>query len=210
MRGTGSHDVSVEDVFVPSDMTIDFERWMSPDNPGSALHSETLIRHDARDVFGVQIASYLVGGARAVLQGFRERLAIRRLPFSPSPQIDSSMGRARFGKAAGFLQVAEVLLDHATDVFTEAAASRSRLSDPQRAMVKLELLNCEYNARNAIATVIEGSGSSIYKTSDPTQRFKRDADMILGHFTADSDWVNETAGGVLLGVDEIRNAIHFF
>ncbi|MEB3980045.1 hypothetical protein OQ968_02060 [Mycobacterium sp. 663a-19] len=210
MRGTGSNDVSVEDVFVPSDMTIDFELWGSADNPGAEVHAEPLTRYDFRDIFGLIFPSVLAGAARAVLEGYRDRLAVRRLPFASGPQIDMSSCRARFGKAAGEVQTADILLDHATDTIIQADASGRQLSDQERVALKLELLNCAQTARSAVCTVIEGSGSSIYKTNDLTQHYKRDVDMILGHFTLDSDWVTEVAGTVLLGVGGITNPGHFF
>ena len=210
MRGTGSNDVTVDDVFVPAHMTVDFELWGSTENPGGTIHDEPLTRYDFRDLFGIIFPSILVGAARAVLAGFSDRLPVRRLPFAAGAQIEQASSRARYGKAAGELQVAEVLLEHATETIVQTNTAGRRFDDRERALLKLELLQCALSARQAVGTVIDGSGSSIYKTTDLTQLYKRDVDVIMGHFTFDTDWVNEVAGTVLLGVGGIDQPGHFF
>jgi alkylation response protein AidB-like acyl-CoA dehydrogenase len=210
MRGTGSHDVSVDDLFVPSEMAIDFELWGSPDNPGVGLHEEPITGYDFRDVMGLIFPAILVGAARATLRDFGERLPVRKLAFASTPQVDSPTTRARYGRAAGEVRVAEILLDHATESIVARYASGGRFSDEERVLLKLELLNCAQTAHRAIATVIDGSGSSIFKTNNLAQHYQRDTDMIMGHFTFDADWVTEVAGTVLLGVGGIANPGHFF
>ena len=210
MRGTGSNDVSVEEAFVPADMSVDFELWGTSDNPGATVHDEPLTRYDCRDLLGMIFPPILVGAARAVVDGFRTRLPTRKPPFADGPQVESPASRARFGKAYGQLHVAELLLDHATNAIIEANATGRGFTDKERVTLKIELLNCAQMARDAIATVVDGSGSSIFKTTDLTQHYKRDVDMIMGHFTFDADWVTEVVGGVLLDVQQIENAWHFF
>ena len=56
-------------------------------------------------------------------------------------------------------------------------------------------------ARQAISTVCEGSGASIYAETSPLQRLQRDVEVLKGHVIFDWDRCAELAGRIALGLE---------
>ena len=56
------------------------------------------------------------------------------------------------------------------------------------------------SARSVFSTVCEGAGASVFFTSSPLQRLRRDVDVLGGHVIFDWDRTAELAGRFALGM----------
>jgi alkylation response protein AidB-like acyl-CoA dehydrogenase len=210
MKGSGSHDVKLDQQFVPAHRSVDINLWHSRHNHGATLYPEPLYAYDARDLLVFIVPALVVGAAEAMLELYRERLEYRRAAFTPTLQADTATGQLRYARSVSALRAAKAVLDSALDTtVTLNAASTDELSDDVRALIKLDCLSVCRLAWQSIETGAGGSGSAIYKTSDITQHFLRDIQMILSHLTIDEDGMQSKAGEILLGratdADPARN-----
>lgn len=115
LRGTGSHDVEVQDLFVPSHRVADFSRPPRPqDGPMSRLHVE--------NAANVTCAAMAVGGAQHALEAFRELAPNKKLrdgttlAESPQAQVAVATAATRLAQARGHLyETAETMWDAILD-----------------------------------------------------------------------------------------------
>jgi 3-hydroxy-9,10-secoandrosta-1,3,5(10)-triene-9,17-dione monooxygenase len=164
------------------------------------VHPEPLYAYDARDLLVFIIPSLVVGAAEAMLEMYRARIERRRAAFSPVLAADTVAGQTRYAQAVSALRAAQALLTATVDLTVDInARSQEELSDRVRALVKLDCLSICRLAWESIDLGIRGSGSAIYKSSDITQHFARDIQMILSHLTVDEDGMRAQAGEILLG-----------
>ncbi|HEY0813097.1 MAG TPA: hypothetical protein VGE11_07430 [Pseudonocardia sp.] len=210
MKGSGSHDIRLDRQFVPAHRAVDIDQWHSRHNHGAALHPEPLYAYDARDLLVFIIPALVVGAAEAMLEMYRARVERRRAAFSPVLAADTVAGQIRYAEAMSALRGAQSLLTAALDLTVEVnAQSPDELSDRVRALIKLDCLTICRLAKESIDFGVGGSGSAIYKSSDITQHFLRDIQMILSHLTIDDDGMRAQAGAILLGRAEPDPARNF-
>jgi hypothetical protein len=84
--------------------------------------------------------------------------------------------------------------------FTSAVGSRG-VRPLDLAGVRLAAAHTVRLAREAIATVCDGSGASVYFDASPLQRLQRDVEVLKGHVVFDWDRTAELVGRIELGFD---------
>ena len=80
MRGTGSNNVNVEDLFVPSHRITKISELNSKDSPGNQLNTSSVYKLPMLDVFGYSVAIPTLGCSYGTLnhfiEGMKERIAL--------------------------------------------------------------------------------------------------------------------------------------
>jgi indole-3-acetate monooxygenase len=191
LRGTGSHDYQVDDVFVPEAYAI--TRW-TPSRPGPlyALPFQT--------TGPVAIAAVPLGIARAVIDGVLELSGSKTPLMSSTPLREKPVAQAAIGRAEASLRAARAFLYEACHDAWNAVASGGRLGREQRALVRLSAAQAADAAKTVLQIAYDiGGGTSVYD-SGPLQRCFRDLYTAVQHVQVHS--VNfETCGRVLLGLE---------
>ncbi len=192
MRGTGSKDFTVTDVFVPEQRV-----WALFDPSGH--RPEPLYQYPVVSLFvGAHVAPVALGIARAALDELNElaqtkvpSLSMAVLADRPAAQLQIARAEARLGAARAFLY------DSLEDVWETVSVGREA-SLRQRALVRIAAVQAVETGADVarICNVLAGGGA-IYETSD-FQRHARDAEAMLHHFTV-SQHTWEDAGRALLG-----------
>jgi 3-hydroxy-9,10-secoandrosta-1,3,5(10)-triene-9,17-dione monooxygenase len=96
--------------------------------------------------------------------------------------------------------MAQTSLEHCVQLTIDAnASSPENMSHELRAILKLDCMSVCRMAWESVQTGLSGSGSSIFKKTDPTQRVVRDLQVLLSHMTIDEDGFLSRAGEILLG-----------
>jgi alkylation response protein AidB-like acyl-CoA dehydrogenase len=191
LRGTGSHDYKVADIFVPEAQAI---TGRTPSRPG------TLYALPLYTVAPVSIAPVPLGIARAALD------AVRALSSSKTARIGTALLRDKpavqsaVGRAEGLLRSARAFLFEACDDVWKTAATGTELSLEQRAAVRLSCAQVAEAAKAVVQIAYDiGGGTSVYETC-PLQRYFRDMYAAVQHIQVQS--VNfETCGRVALGME---------
>uniref|UniRef100_A0AAU1M3N4 Acyl-CoA dehydrogenase family protein n=1 Tax=Streptomyces sp. NBC_00148 TaxID=2903626 RepID=A0AAU1M3N4_9ACTN len=200
MKGSGSHDVAVDDLFVPGHLVRSLANEFSRRSPGSELYAEPLYSYDSRDLVMMIVPVVMLGGAEAVLAGYRERLEKRRASFSPVLTGDTTAGQMRYASANATLRAAAALLDDMVRRVTEHnAATTDEIDAEMRALLELDCYTIGRLTWEATQICLQGSGSSIYRSDDITQHYVRDLQTLRGHATIDDDSILGKVGALMLG-----------
>jgi alkylation response protein AidB-like acyl-CoA dehydrogenase len=191
--GTGSNDVSCEDLFVPE------SRIFSLFDP-AGYRPEPLYQMPVLTQVAPAIAAVGLGIARAALDEVSE-LAQTKVPsMSMTRLAEKPVAQAEIARAEGELGAARSFLYDTVDDVWQTVVAGEQPSMRQRALCRIASNQATQVAANVtrIASTLAGS-SSVYSASS-LQRHARDADVITHHFTQ-SQHVWEDAGRTLLGLE---------
>ncbi|MEX2238530.1 MAG: acyl-CoA dehydrogenase family protein [Dehalococcoidia bacterium] len=193
LRGTGSHDIAVKEVFVPSELAVNFG---SPTRtqPG-ALYAFPIV-----GLLAIAVASVALGIARrslneliALAPGKTPAFGFAAIAERPAVQEGIARGEAALRAArALFLQTIEETWEQVQDGQEVSLRDRAllRLAASQAVAGSVQAVDAAYN--------LAGS-SSIYETS-VLQRCFRDIHVLTQHATV-APPTFEVVGRVLLGLD---------
>jgi indole-3-acetate monooxygenase len=199
MRGTGSHDYSIADVFVPEDRVhgpVD----RSPHRP-EPLYQFPAWTHVAHAAHAVGIARSAIdefvafaGGKQATWHASEGRLATRTTIQAKVAQAEALVGAAR------------AYMVSATCDMWATVCRGERPSPEQRATYRLAVAHAMNNAVQAVDLMYNvGGATAIYATSR-LDRCLRDIHTAAAHVWVAPD-TYELAGRLLLGIDPGSNTI---
>ena len=191
LRGTGSNDYRVADLFVPVSHTMTFSDAPRLTGPLYALPRHTFL--------AVTIAAVPLGIARAALDAFRVLSSSKTPRIGSSLLCDRPVIQAAIGRAEAQLRAARAFLFEACDEAWSATSAGVALTLEQRATVRLACAQVAETAKAVVQSVYDaGGGTSVYE-SCPLQRCFRDVHTASQHVQVQS--VNfETGGQVMLGL----------
>jgi alkylation response protein AidB-like acyl-CoA dehydrogenase len=192
LRGSGSHDVLVRDVFVPDERTT--TAMSLPLELRSPLYRMPPLNRLAYNKVGVA-----TGIARGALDAFAELAGeVRRRGFSQPLREKPSAQRAVAEAEIG-LRGARAFVFEAVEAIWQAACDGRETTPRERALVHLACSGAVRAAVDAVALVHEAAGTRANFEGHPLERRLRDVRVVPQHITVSSQWL-ETSGGVLLGL----------
>ena len=191
LRGTGSQDFSVKDIFVPHQRVFNlFDE--------SGYRPEPLYQMPSVHLFVFQLVSVSLGIARAALDEVAA-LSVSKVPtLYEQPLADRPMAQIELARGEAALAAARSLLFEVAAEMWEIAQRGGKPTSRQLALGRAAAIQVAETAAAATRTAsVLGGGGAIYQTSS-LQRHMRDAEAITHHFTV-AQHVWEEAGRVLLG-----------
>ena len=199
MRGTGSHDVIVTDVFVPEHRIVAVADIYGGTSPGALSHGVPTYRWPMVPALALVASQPVLGAAERVTELFAERLAGRVLAYSNVAQKDQPAAQIRLANARVRLRALQALITETADGIEQLVTSGTRVRRSARADARLAAAHTVRESRAIIADLLEASGASAQFLSNPMQRFKRDVDIAAGHVVFDYDVSSELAGALAIG-----------
>jgi 3-hydroxy-9,10-secoandrosta-1,3,5(10)-triene-9,17-dione monooxygenase len=200
LRGTGSKDVAVADIFVPEHRTLAVSYMKGCGAPGAALNPGPLYRLPVFDMFPYVVAASALGIAQGALNAFAKDTRHRVTSYSTTLMSDHSTTQLRLGEAASAVEAAELMIT-ANCRFAMAAAEDSRILTMQE-KVRLRR-DGAYAARlctRAVDLLFEAGGGEFLYADHPMQRAFRDVHAAQSHYALAWDVAAVTAGKALLGI----------
>jgi alkylation response protein AidB-like acyl-CoA dehydrogenase len=193
LKGTGSHDFTLADHFVPEEYTVE-GLGMVPTCAG------TFYRIPPFTAFPVLVCAVPLGIARAALETF-EAMAASKTPLGgmvvlrEKPTVQAAIGRAE----ATLLAARAFLLETCGEI-GEVAAAGEAVSMRHRTLMRLAAAQVAAATKETVQIVYElGGGTSLYESSG-IQRCFRDVHAAVQHIQVQSGNF-ESAGRVLLGLE---------
>ncbi|MBW0016646.1 MAG: acyl-CoA dehydrogenase [Mycobacterium sp.] len=199
MRGTGSQDVIVTDVFVPEHRMISVADIYAGDGPGAHAHDVSTYRWPMVPALALTAAMPVLGAAEWVTELFAKRLGDRILAYSGVAQKDQPAAQARLADAIVRLRALRTLIADTADDIERIVATGTRVNRATRANARLAAAHTVRECRWIISDLMEASGASAHFLSSPLQRAKRDVDIASGHVVFDYDVSRELAGALAIG-----------
>lgn len=173
LAGTGSHDVIVEEAFIPEG------RWFA--GTGAPIVDGPLYKIPASTIFPPCVAMVAIGIARAALESFETNLlnkvpigSTNRVAEKPRTQIDVSLAEALIESSRSYV------FKTTTDMWN-AVASGQELTTEMRRCARLAACFAAANAAKAIDILFNAGGSSSIALGLPFQRYWRDVHAAVQH-----------------------------
>lgn len=196
MRGTGSNDVRVEEVFVPEHRSTSFTQSLIAQTPGQALHPNPMYRLPAVPFLLTEVVPVVVGQFRGAVTAFTERTSQRQGTISSVKAAGKQGAQQRLGRAIAAADSAEALLE---DYLRRFLAQRpEQYEESDRAGMKLRGAHIVDLCRNSVNDMVRGIGGDGFRDHSPLQRYFRDINVLALHAFLDLDNATETAGRLAL------------
>ncbi|GAA3523747.1 acyl-CoA dehydrogenase family protein [Amycolatopsis ultiminotia] len=192
LRGTGSHDTSADEVFVPA------RRLLSVVD-GPPADAGPLHRFPIFGFFAASIAAAALGNARGAITDLLELAVAKRPSGSRRTLAERSGTQGALGAAEAALRAAREFYYRAIDDAWLAAEESAVVPDPVRLALRLACTHAVRVSAEITRTAYDlGGGTAIYETS-PLQRRFRDAHTATAHFQVNAA-TYELPGRLLLGL----------
>jgi alkylation response protein AidB-like acyl-CoA dehydrogenase len=192
MRGTGSHDFEIDDVFIPEHDT--FSMTDQPAEPGPLYHPRFFITF-AHLLF----AANALGIARGAIDTLIDMASRKTTTTSTDLLRDRPLVQGRVAQAEAIASAARGYVIESLRQLWEAALAN--LSDPSREIGRLRLAipHAIHESARAIDLVFHAAGTNAIFTANPLERQFRDIHVAVQHASAFPKNF-ESAGKVLMGL----------
>ena len=197
LRGTGSHDIVADDVFVPMERTFSFSDAAQDDRP--------LTRMPFFATVCAGCAALCLGVAQAARDTLLE-LASSKVQVDPVPATrDRPWVQTLVASSGAKLASARLLLYSALADVWATCTQRVTVTDTQRAQLWESGHHAAQVSREIVRSMYDLAGASALYIECPLERAHRDIHAVLQHIVFAPFWM-EAAGQVRLGLTP-RNPI---
>ncbi|MET1026410.1 MAG: acyl-CoA dehydrogenase family protein, partial [Dongiaceae bacterium] len=134
MRGTGSSSVSVRDVFVPDTHIVPFTPLVQGRYQSTYLEKIPIYRLALMPMMAISLVYPLVGGARAALEIFLERLPRRGIKYtSYEKQGEAAVTHLQLSEVDAKIDAAELFIQRSTETLERVAQAGEKMPPFDRA-----------------------------------------------------------------------------
>lgn len=199
MRGTGSNDVIVDDVFVPQHRIVKVAQVYAGTSPGARLHDCDTYRWPIVSALALSACMPVLGTADQVVDVFSQRLGDRVLAYGGGAQRDQAAAKMRLSEARLRLAALDALVFSVVDSVQSAVRRDGTVDLGMRARARSTAAHVVHECRSIIGDVLGAAGASAQFLDNPMQRAKRDVDIVAGHAVFDYDVSRELDGALQVG-----------
>ncbi len=190
MRGTGSHDFTVESSLVPFRRSFDvFGEWHFETGPlyryPFAAHAET------------SFAAVALGIGRHAIDEFLALAGSRRSLFTGEPLADRQGARVRLGEAEALVSAARAWFFEVARSSWDTVAGGEPLAREEAARVSLASIHAATSAARAATLLFEAGGSAALEAGSPLARAWRDVHALTKHVAVSPLGYEAAAAGLL-------------
>jgi 3-hydroxy-9,10-secoandrosta-1,3,5(10)-triene-9,17-dione monooxygenase len=203
LRATGSHDIVVEDMFVPEHRTHRTRDDSPAARPGQAVNKSALYTLPFVQVFVRAVSSSCLGGLAGAISLFRE---------SAAKQVSRNFLGATAKDPTAQLVVAEAMsavdqmklaLDRNFDDMMAHAESGGAAPVESRLLYRFQSSQVPEACAHHVSRLLKSCGGSGIYRSHPITRFFLDIHAGRAHVANYADPVGRNLGGVLCGLENM-------
>lgn len=197
--GTGSHDIVVEQRFVPNHRGVFTDQVMEGSTEGSRIHTNPLYQIPLLPFIWNETMCVLSGGLRGATTAFEAIVRKRVQRIGGAVAKDQQLVHVQLGEAhASALALEALTRDLVSETMECVTAGRWELGDRMRfkAMAAYITEHC----RLAVQEMMSHAGTSSFHQDQPLQRFFRDLSMLATHEFFSWDVGREALGRDHLGL----------
>jgi 3-hydroxy-9,10-secoandrosta-1,3,5(10)-triene-9,17-dione monooxygenase len=205
MRGTGSHSVVAENVFVPTDQMLSFAK-LAAGGYRRPEADEVLTRVPFPLSLPVALIGSVLGMGMAVyeytvgvLRDGRPITSAGRPMYQLA--IESPGFQTNVAKAAILIDSAVLQAGRAADDIDRAARTSTPPDAVAAARVRMDVSFAARQIRKAVDMLLDVGGASRFDTSNPVQRIWRDLGTVTRHPAFGSELNTDVYGRLLLGLE---------
>jgi indole-3-acetate monooxygenase len=194
LRGTGSDQYSVADLFVPQKYTVLREAEPKPRQPGR------LYAFSSSNIYASGFAGVALGIARSTLDAFIV-LARDKIPRGARNTLrENNLIQAQVAQSEARLRGARTFLLRSLDQIWGEIDGMRRLTIEHNTTIRLASTWAIHQAREVVDTVYHAAGATAIFDSEPFERRFRDIHTVVQQYQGRQAHF-ETVGQVLLGLE---------
>ena len=205
MRGTGSKQAVVDNVFVPERRVISQPAWAEGKVPGFGVHDNPFYQTPHLEVFCAELCSICVGLGEAAIDAFVDRIETKKTTFPPIVLLKNDAGAQRhLGLARARVDAAAAILDgivNNQDRYTQAVIDGT-IEYSRSHSLKYMLLTNEVArlVSEAVDLLFRHSGTSAMQQGQVMERLYRDLATIRTHYLMDAERHAQDWGAAFFGL----------
>lgn len=192
LRGTGSHDVVADDVFVPVGHVISFA--------GPAPTARPLYRMPFAATLGAGCAAICLGLARAATAALLDIARIKPNTETKSPIREHASLQSSLATAAAATDAARLFLFDAVEDAWKRCCADGTPDDGQKARIWAATQHAARTSLATVRTMYELAGTSALYADCPLERAHRDIHAVTQHVVLSNMWMQDV-GRVQLGME---------
>ncbi|HEV7193122.1 MAG TPA: flavin-dependent monooxygenase [Jatrophihabitantaceae bacterium] len=200
LRGTGSNDIIVDDVFVPAYRTLSFIDTGRCVCPGQEVNTSPLYKLPFAMVFSNSISVPVVGMATGAYEAYVGWTKERVRASTGGKASDDSFNQLRIAEAASKIDSAVYSIERNIGEALALATAGEKISMPLRVRARRDQVNATGSAITAVDRLFESAGGRALKAGTPIQRFWRDAHAGRVHAINDPEKAQVMFGQFELGL----------
>jgi len=188
LRGTGSNDIVVEDIFVPQHRALSFIATSKCRTPGQEVNPGPLYRLPYGSVHPTTITAPIIGMAQGAYDAHVEHQRKRvRAAYAGEQSKEDPFAKVRIAEAASEIDAAWLQLTHNIEELYQLAIRGEKMPISTRLRVRRDQVRGTERAIWAIDRLFENSGGRALQRGTPIQRFWRDAHAGRVHAANDAE-----------------------
>lgn len=203
--GTGSSDVILDDLFIPTHRMLTLKQALSGNPPGAAVNPNGLWNIPFFAAISICLCAPAMGMAQGALETYVEQVGVRKTRgaalSTPQSMADFPTIQVRVAEAAAAIDAAKMLVRRdCLDIMRIMAEGRP-LTTEERARNKGDLSFAVRLARQATDRLFESVGGAGLTNDSLTQRYWRDLHAASKHISLNWDMCSTLYGRVSLGLE---------
>jgi 3-hydroxy-9,10-secoandrosta-1,3,5(10)-triene-9,17-dione monooxygenase len=200
LKGTGSNNVDVNDVFVAEAMTLAVADLGGGPTPGSAVNPNPLYALPVFSLFPYVLSGVALGNAQACLEDYIQVARHRASTYNRARLGDLQSTQIKIAQASAKIDAARLIM-RATCIDAMADASRGHIPDmAAKTKARRDGAYSVNLCTEAVSLLFSASGARGLFTSGALQRQFRDAHAINSHIAFSFDAAGTNYGRVALGL----------
>lgn len=200
LKGSGSHDIAVEDVFIPEHRTLSIEHLKGGPTPGNKVNTAPMYQLPSYMQFGIFITSATLGIANGMLAQYEEFIAGHQALMSGKVTRNEVSQHLKVAEAAVCLATARAIARTTCDEIMSHAIDGTLPTNEQRTKYRAQANFVGLQAWRSANVIWDAAmGRAVYE-SNPLARSYRDMSAATRHFTHNWDVNGAAYGRVRLGL----------
>ncbi|MGB8650502.1 MAG: 3-hydroxy-9,10-secoandrosta-1,3,5(10)-triene-9,17-dione monooxygenase oxygenase subunit [Mycobacteriales bacterium] len=188
LRGTGSNDIVIEDVFVPAHRTLSFNDVSALRCPGQAENTAPLYKLPFGTVFAYTITTPILGIATGAYQAHIDRMRERvRISYGGQKVAQDGYAHVRVARAASDIDASWLQLERNLDEQMRYASAGEEIPMELRTRARRDQVRATERCMEAIALLFKNSGGHALKSGNPIERAWRDGNAGSVHAANDTE-----------------------
>ncbi|WP_027578951.1 acyl-CoA dehydrogenase family protein [Bradyrhizobium sp. Ai1a-2] len=200
LRGTGSNDLEIADLFVPDHMTLAVRDVAGGATPGSAVNPSPLYALPVFSLFPFVLSGAALGNAQGCLDDYVEIARHRASTYNRMKIGDLQTTQIKIAEASAKIDAARLIMRR-TCIEAMADARRGRIPDiAEKTRYRRDGAFSVNLCTEAVGLLFTASGARGLYTAGALQRQFRDAHAINAHIAFSFDAAGTNYGRVALGL----------
>ena len=201
LRGTGSNDLEVDDVFVPEHRALDVDDIKGGDHPGSDVNPEPLYRVPVYAMFPYVLNGVALGIAQGVVERYQEKTRTQTARSSGQSIANLTTVQVKIAEAAASVDAAFAICYRNCEEVMAIAAAGGVPTMGQKIRYRRDGAYAVKLSTHAVDLLFGVTGGGALYQSNPISRAFLDIHATAAHVTQTWDLNAAACGRFVLGLD---------